>query len=230
MSFWKQILAAFLTLQMLGSPNVAAQLKMEGVLNALNEQQKKAVEAYITKHQVTSGELRVQARRDWISVRTSKILEDLFPNVLFVVIPWSYQVTPEAKGKYAIPGGLSDTLALNDQGAVECVFYSSGNREQFAEFLKARRIAVKNDSDAAKVSSALAALYDGGATANSRHGPSEWYLNYQESPFRAISGYEEVREAYYFHLHTDADGFVTGGRLEVETLERRPIEQNQPSK
>ncbi len=230
MNLLKQVIAAFLTLQVFGGPNLAAQAKIGSVLNALNEQQKKAVEAYISKREVTSGELIIHAEKDWISVRTSKPLEDLFPNILFVVIPWVYQVTPDAKGKYAIPGGLSDTLALNDQGTVECVFHSTGNREQFAEFLKARPIAVKNDSDAAKVSAALGALYAGGTTTNLRHGPSEWYLSYQESPFRAISGYEEVREAYYFHLHTNADGFVTGGRLEVETLERRPVEQNPPSK
>jgi hypothetical protein len=48
---------------------------------------------------------------------------------------------------------------------------------------------------------------------NLHQSESEWFLGYREYPFRAISSYEEIRQASYYRLTTDSDGILSGGRL-----------------
>jgi hypothetical protein len=223
------VIPVVILLALLGHPVLPAYINGQSALPApldgLNPNQKRSVSEYIKQHEVLAGELRVLADPDQVWLRSSKVLADLFPEYRFVVVPWIYELDPQAKNKYSIPGGLFDVLAIDEHGIVHSVFYSSGNREQYGEFLKTMRTKVSNNSDAARLGEAMAAIYGDGSSNNLRHGASEWYLNYQEAPFRAISGYDQVREAYYFHLQTDPQGFVLGGKLEVQTLERRKIQQ-----
>ncbi len=206
-------------------PNLArSQLTIPAPLDELNAAQKRAVNDYVRKNERPTGELRILAQRNQIVVRSSKVLRELFPQYRFVAIPWSYQVSPEAKDRYQIPGWLFDVLTLDATGATQCVFHNTGNQEEYGEFLKTTKITLANDQDAAHVASAIAEIRGGGSSSrNVRHSESEWYLGYQESPFRAISGSEEIREAYYFRVRLDSRGAVLGGRLESEILERRPI-------
>jgi hypothetical protein len=73
------------------------------------------------------------------------------------------------------------------------------------------------------VRAALTDIYGiGMGSKNLHHGDSEWFLGYREYPFRAISSYEEIREASYYRLTIASDGVVSG-RLVNEVLERRQI-------
>jgi len=56
-----------------------------------------------------------------------------------------------------------------------------------------------------------------------RQSESQWYLGYDEHSWRAISSYEEIREASYYVLITNAEGLVTNGRLVNAVLERRKM-------
>ncbi len=208
------------------SPDFARpQLTIHSQLDELSAAQRQAVNDYIGKNERPVGELRIMAQRGQIVVRSSKVLGEVFPQYRFVVFPWCYQVAPEAKDRYQIPGELFDILALDANAKSQYVFYSSGNQEQFGDFLKARQVNIRTDEDAARFAAALTDIYaKGSRSTNLHHNPTEWYLAYQEFPFRAISGEEEIREAYYFHLRTDGSGRVLGGRLESEVLERRRIQ------
>jgi len=62
-----------------------------------------------------------------------------------------------------------------------------------------------------------------------RHENSNWLLGYQEFPFRAISGYEEIREVSYYLVSVDPDGFVISGRSVIKELERRKLKGADPS-
>jgi hypothetical protein len=78
---------------------------------------------------------------------------------------------------------------------------------------------------ACEVSRARADIYGSGLSLcnDVRPSSSEWLLSYTEMPFRPISSYEEVREAYYYRLRVEPSGIVRDGTLVAETLERRKI-------
>jgi hypothetical protein len=107
----------------------------------------------------------------------------------------------------------------------------TGFLEEFADLLYEQKINISDEASAALVRSALSDIYGFGmGDKNVRHSDSEWFLGYREYPFRAISSYEEVREASYYLLRTDPDGIVISGRLVNEVLERRKTKQRRPNR
>lgn len=103
-------------------------------------------------------------------------------------------------------------------------FRSSGNCEAYGDVLRAQHIRVITEGEATLVARGFSDIYGiGVGSRNFRRGDSTWLLGYQEYPFRAISSYEEVREAYYYRLETDASGFVIRGSLVTDILERRKM-------
>lgn len=191
----------------------------------LNAAQQETVDRFVLEHERPTGELKMLAERRGIAVRSSAALRHLFPHSRFVVIPWNFQLDPAAKHLYSVPGGMYDVLAISDEGRQESVLHSSGNHEEFGVFLCHHRVKVKNKTMACEVSRARADIYGSGLSPCSdvRRSSSEWLLSYTEMPFRPISSYEEVREAYYYRLRVDTHGVVLDGKLIDETLERRKI-------
>jgi hypothetical protein len=110
----------------------------------------------------------------------------------------------------------------------------TGFEKEFGELLHMERVKVTEVTSAAIVRSAFAEIHAGGGaddlrTTDLRHENSNWLLGYHESPFRAISGYEEVREVSYYLISVDPNGFVVSGRSVTEVLERRKINGNAPN-
>ena len=194
-------------------------------LETLNAAQRETVDRFVLEHERPTGELKVLAERHGIAVQSSAALRHLFPHSRFVVIPWNFQLDPAAKHLYSVPGGIYDVLAISDEGLQESVLHSSGNHEEFGVFLRHHRVKVKNKTMACEVSRARADIYRSGLSLCSdvRLNSSQWLLSYTEMPFRPISSYEEVREAYYYRLELDSSGVVLSGRYICETLERRKI-------
>jgi hypothetical protein len=194
-------------------------------LETLNAAQRETVDRFVLEHEQPAGELKVLAERPGIVVRSSVSLRRLFPHSRFVVVPWNFQLDPAAKHLYSVPGGIYDVLAINDDGLLESIFHSSGNHEEFGVFLNDHRVKVKNKTMACDVSSARADIYGSGLSLcnDVRPSSSEWRLSYTEMPFRPISSYEEVREAYYYRLELDSSGVVLNGTYVCEILERRKI-------
>lgn len=195
-------------------------------LGALNAAQRETVDRFVLDHERPTGELKRLAVRGGIAVRSSVALQRLFPHSRFVVVPWIYQVDPAAKHLYSIPWGIYDVLAISDEGQQESIFHSSGNQAEFGLFLHDHRLKIRNKTTACDVARALADIYGGGLSLcnDVRHSSSEWRLSYKEMPFRPISSYEQVREAYYYRLRVDSRGAVLDGTLVVDTLERRKID------
>jgi hypothetical protein len=192
-------------------------------IKGLNPAQQQAVDDYVQKGERRTGELKVLADRNGIILRSSDALRALFPNYRFVSVLWVYQADPQARNKYSIPGPLSFTLVLDENGK-NAMPPRTGYLEEYGDLLHAQRIKVTDEGSAALVKAAFTDIYGiGMGSKNLRHGASEWFLGYQEFPFRAISSYEEIREASYYRLTTDSDGVVISGRLVNEVLERRKI-------
>jgi hypothetical protein len=199
--------------------------RMEG----LNAEQTKAVEEYIQENERPVGEMTIVADRKRIALRSSEALRTLFPKYRFVAIPWKYAVSPGATGKYSVPiSPLFQTLALDRNGR-NCTPKPIANQAEYADFLRVEQIKITDEVSAARVMSAFGDIYGiGVSSTNLRHGQSEWWLGYRESPFRAISSYEDVREASYYLISIDSNGFVVGGRSVNEVLERRKINLDAP--
>jgi hypothetical protein len=195
-------------------------------LGALNAAQRETVDRFVLDHERPTGELKLLAERGETAARSSVALRYLFPHSRFVVVPWTLRADPAAKHLYSIPLGLYDVLAISDPGQHESTFHSSGNQEEFGLFLHDHRVKVRNKTEACEVARALADIYGGGLSLcnDVRHSSSEWRLSYKEMPFRPISSYEQVREAYYYRLRVDSRGVVLDGKLVADTLERCKID------
>jgi len=193
--------------------------KIEG----LNSAQQKAVEDYIHRAERRNGDLRILVDRNQIVSRSSEALHRLFPDDRFVAVTSVYQVTSDAAKKYSIPGPLTYTLTL-DQNGMDIMPRRTGYLEEFGALLHSRGIRVDDVTSAALVRSAMQEIYGFGMGGEDvRRGESQWYLGYHEYPWRPISSYEEIREASYYVLITNAEGVVTNGRLVNEVIERRKM-------
>ena len=198
-------------------------------IEELNPMQQQAVDDYVQKDERRTGELKVLADRNGIAVVRSEALRRLFPAYRFVSVPWVYQADPQARNKYSIPGPLSFTLVLDENGK-NAMPARTGYLEEYGDLLHAEKIKITDEASAVLVRSALSDIYGFGmGDKNLRHSESQWYVGYREYPFRAISSYEEDREASYYLVTTDSDGIVKSGRLVNEVLERRRIDSRVPS-
>jgi len=194
-------------------------------LRALNAAQRETVDRFVLEHERPTGELKRLAERGRIAVRSSAALRHLFPRSRFVVVPWILRADPDAQNPYSIPGGLFDVLAISDEGRLESTFHSSGNHEEFGFFLHGYRVKVRSKTMACKVARAFADIYGHGLSLcnDLRRSSSEWLLGYREMPFRPVSSYDEVREAYYYRLTVGSSGVVLNGTYVCKVLERRKI-------
>lgn len=190
-------------------------------IDGLNSAQQKAVEDYIRGAERRNGELRVLVDRNQIVLRSSEALHKLFPDDRFVAVTSIYQATTDARQKYSIPGPLTYTLAL-DQNGNDAMPKRTGYLEECGALLHSRGIKVNDETSAALVRSAMQEIYGFGMGGHDvRRSKSQWYLGYHKHDWRAISSYEEILEASYYVLITDAEGLVTSGWLVNEVLERR---------
>jgi hypothetical protein len=195
-------------------------------LRTLNAAQRETVDKFLREYERRAGELNFLADRNGINVRFSASLRHLFPGTQFVAVPWIFRADPASKNFSSIPDGFYTVLAVSDEGQQESSFHSSGNHEEFGLFLHAHRVKVRNRAMADEVAMAYTDIYGLSMCCDDvRHSPSEWHLGYREMPFRPISSYEEVREAYYYRLTVDSVGVVLNGTYVCETLERRKIEK-----
>lgn len=203
------------------SGSVAPVQKIDG----LNPEQQKAVDDFVRQGERPTGELRILADRKHIAVHSSEALRTLFPGYKFIAVTWIYEADAAAVNKYSIPGPITHTLVLNENGK-EGMPKRTGYLDEYAELLRAERIKVTDEASAALVRSAFTDIYGIGLSSTDlRHGNSEWFLGYREWPFRAISSYEEVREASYYLILVDASGQVVSGHLANEVLERRKLQE-----
>jgi len=198
----------------------------------LNAAQQKAVEDYIRQSERPTGELRWIADRRMV-VFSSEALRTLFPGFRFVAVTWITEFDPAAMHKYGIPGPIVETLVLDADGRNRMPKHT-GYQEEFGDLLHAERVRVTDATSAAMVRSALTSIYVGWGQddlriSDLRHENSNWLLGYHEWPFRAISSYEEVREASYYLISVDAMGFVVSGRSVRQVLERRSLSGDGPN-
>lgn len=204
----------------------------ESGVETLNAPQRRTLEDYIRVNERLTGDLKVTVDREQIFVVSSDALRQLFPQHRFVNVASVYKADPGAKNKYSIPGTLFHTLVLDAAGK-KCMEPRTGYLEEYALFLRDQKIKVVDQASADLARAALVDIYGTGMGLKNakigvspdvlRRSQSEWHLGYQEFPFRAISSYEEVREASYYLLMTDPDGTVSSGKLVDEVLERRKI-------
>ena len=191
--------------------------KIEG----LNSAQQAAVEDYIRRTERRTGELKILIDRNQVSPRTSEALQKLFPDDRFVAVTSVYEATTDAAKKYSIPGPLTYTLAL-DQHGTDAMPNRTGYMDEYGALLHSHAIKISDEASAALVGSAMQDIYGFGMGGKDvRHGDSQWYLGYDEHPWRAISSYEEIREASYYLVNRNAEGLVMSGRLVNQVLERR---------
>src|SRR5579864_6930270 len=192
-------------------------------IDGLNPGQQQAVADHVQKIERRAGELKVLVDRNGILLRSSEALRTLFPNYRFVAVTSVYQASPDATTKFSIPGPLTYVLVLDQDGKGGMPNHT-GYLEEYGDLLRAQKIKVTDEASAVLVRSALTDIYGFGmGSKNLRQSKSEWFLGYREYPFRAISSYEEIREASYYRLKTDSDGNVINGRMVNEVLERRRI-------
>ena len=195
-------------------------------VEGLNFAQQKAVEEYVLQNERPTGELRWVADRR-MRVFTSEAPRTLFPNFRFLAIQWITEADPAVLHKYSIPGPIVETLVLDEDGG-NCMPNRTGDRKEFGDLLRTEHVKITGATSAAMVRSALSAIDVGWGTDDLRtndlrHENSNWLLGYREWPFRAISSYEEVREASYYLISVDKNGFVVSGRSVREVLERRKL-------
>jgi hypothetical protein len=210
---------------------LSAQVSLPNRLDRLNGKQRKTLDEYISKHETPTGEIRVHADRQRTWVLSSQVLQDAFPHCRFVKIRWSYSVDPHARRQYSIPSMISNTVVIDETGAVVGDLPSFGDQEQFGRFLISQKVRLTNYDDAVRLARIMTDLGLASYTfPNIRHSSTEWYLSYRENPFRPVSGEEETRESYYYDAQTSADGFVVGFKLRSEVLERRKIHPSTTSK
>jgi len=226
------VLTIFLACGHLASQNPATLRSDVPNLDELNSAQQLAVEDHVRQHERPTGELRWIANRR-MRVFSSEALRALFPNLRFVAITWITEADDAAFHKCSIPGPILETLVLDTNGK-ERMPHHSAYREEFGDLMHAEHIKITDASSAAVVRSALNALYAGGSaddlrTTDVRHEKSNWLLGYHELPFRAISGYEEIREVSYYLVSVDPDGLVISGRSVIKELERRKLNGAGPS-
>jgi len=208
-----------------GQTGVAVSADTVPKLDGINAEQQKAVEDYVQQYESPTGEFRILANRNYITVRSSEALRTRFPHYRFVAVTWIYEADPAAQHKYSIPGPITHTLVLDENGR-DGMPKHTGYLEEYGELLRTERVKVTDEASAKLVMAVFSEIYRiGMSSTNLRHGNTEWFLGYGEWPFRAISSYEEVREASYYRVSVDASGFVLSGRLVNEVLERRKIKQ-----
>jgi len=230
MRFAILLTALFICSSVQGQTSSAGSSEQVRRLDGLNADQQKAVDDYIRQHERPTGKLRVIADRRRIAVFSSEALRTLFPHDKFVTVTWIYETDPAALSKYSIPGPTLHTLVLDAKGK-DCMSNHTGYQEEFGDLLRAKRVKVTDARSAALIRSALTEIYGTGMnsddmrTTDLRHESSKWLLGYHEWPFRAISSYEQVREASYYLISVDAQGFVLSGRLATEVLERRKLDE-----
>lgn len=199
-------------------------LAAPAIATDFSSDQQKSINAYLLAHEQPKAELMVLADRSHIKEFSTKTLKELFPGYSFVVIPWMYKPAPGAQVKYQIPAGLADILAIGDGKTF--AFHNSGNYEEYGAFLHTLGVKVATEDMAAKVTQAFIDIHGLSLCCkNIRRSKAEWRLGYHEDPFRAISSYEEIREAYYYLLTLDDGGVVVSGKLMADEIERRKIKQ-----
>lgn len=193
-------------------------------INGLNPDQQKAVDDYVRQGERPTGELRILAK--YIALYSSETLRTLFPRYKFVAVTWIYEADATASHKYSIPGPITHTLVLDENGKNQMP-KRTGYLDEYADLLRAEKIKVTDEASAALVRSAFTDIYGiGMGSADLRHGNSEWFLGYKEWPFRAVSSYEEVREASYYLIVVDTSGQVVSGHLVNDVLERRKLKED----
>lgn len=202
------------------SASIAPVQKIDG----LTPDQQKAVDDYVRQGERPTGEVRILANLN-IAVRSSEALRTLFPKYKFVAVTWMYEADAPAFQKNSIPGPITQILVLDENGKSRMPKHT-GYLDEYADLLCAERIKVTDEASAALVRSALTDIGIGMSSTDLRHGNSEWFLGYREWPFRAISSYEEVREASYYLIRVDAKSQVVNGHLVNEVLERRKLKEN----
>lgn len=200
-------------------------------LEGLNLAQQKSLEDYVHQHEKPTGEFRVIADRR-MKVFSSEALRSLFPKFRFVAIRWIYEADPAAMHKYSVPGPIVQSLVLDEDGRNR-IPKKLDNGAEFGDLLREEHIRVTDATSAALVKSALRSMEaawdrDDPGTSDLRHEGSDWLLGYHEWPFRAISSSEEIREAHYYLISVDADGFVISGRAVTKVLERRKLASDAP--
>jgi len=222
----------FLACGSLASQNLATLQSGVPKLEGLNPAQQLAVEDYVRQHERPTGEIRWIANRR-MQVFSSDALRALFPSLRFLAITWITEADEAALHKYSIPGPILETVVLDTNGK-DRMPHHTGYGEEFGDLMRAEHIKITDATSAAVVRSALRALSAGTSaddlrTTDVRHENSNWLLGYQEFPFRAISGYEEIREVSYYLVSVDPDGFVISGRSVIKELERRKLKGADPS-
>jgi hypothetical protein len=202
----------------------------DNFLATLTPAQRSAVEEFIHKNEHPSGELRMLTEPAGIRVNPSATLHRLFPSFQFVLVPWKFDLDPNAKGRYSIPGpgAVFDVLAIRQDGEEQYTFHGSGNHEEFASFIRAQGVIVRDQEVAEDMAGALAEIYSGYSVSAIpgkalKHAPGEWYFFYTEMPFRPVSSYEEERDASYYRLRVGNSGLVLDGISVNQVLERRKI-------
>src|SRR6185437_786018 len=194
-------------------------------IEGLTPKQQEAVDDYVRHGEVPTGDLRIVAVRSHIGEHTSEALRRLFPKYRFVAVTWIYEADAAAFHKYSIPGPITYTLVLDENGN-NAMPKRTGDMREYADLLRGEKIKVTDEVSAALVRSAFIDIYSTGmSSTNLRHGNSEWFLGYQEWPFRAISGHEEIREASYYLIVVDVSGRGVGGQLVNLVLARSKLKE-----
>lgn len=226
MRFAIVLTALFLYGSVQGQTSASASMAPVPKIDGLTPEQQKAVDDYVRQGERPTGELKILADRKNIAVHSSEALQTLFPRYKFVVVTWIYEADAAAFHKYSIPGPMPYTLVLDENGK-NGMPKRTGHLDEYADLLRAERIKVTDEASAALVRSAFTDIYGiGMSSTDLRHGNSEWFLGYREWPFRAISSYEEVREASYYLILVDASGLVVSGHLVNEVQERRKLKED----
>jgi hypothetical protein len=226
MRFGIVLTALFLCGSVQGQTSASASIAPVQKIDGFTPEQQKAVDDYVRQGERPTGELRILADRKHIAVHSSEALRTLFPRYKFVAVTWIYEVDAAAFHKYSIPGPITHTLVLDENGK-NGTPKRTGYLDEYADLLCANRIKVTDQASAATVRSAFTDIYGiGMSSTDLRHGNSEWFLGYREWPFRSISSYEEVREASYYLILVDASGQVVSGHLVNEVLERRKLKED----
>jgi hypothetical protein len=193
-------------------------------IDELTPEQQKAVDDYVRQGERPTGEVRILAK--YIAMRSSDALRKLFPRYKFVAVTWVYEADAAAFDNYSIPGPITHTLVLDENGK-NVMPKHTGYLDEYADLLRVEKIKVTDEASAALVRSAFTDIYGIGISSTDlRHGNSEWFLGYTEWPFRAISSYEEVRAASYYLVLVDARGQVVSGHLVYDILEQRKLKED----
>lgn len=181
----------------------------------INQKQAEFLQSYIdSENEWDEPDLDLSVREENIRVIHSDIFDSLFPSLIFVHLP--FESDPSESIDNSSDGYRYKVIAMDELCERIYVFYSWGDHEEFASFLRDQSIKVNSAEDAEMIWNAFCHIYH-----------KDWngsFLQIDSNTWRlGYSSDEDTKEDCFYLLELSGDNTVLNGRLKCETIETTKI-------